>query len=234
MHGRGAVSDTRGKNMISKMNLLQYLSEETYQLICDNLKLDGSSRKIKDNYRQFPGDLVCRVHPFNIVYNQFGQVWFLSIDIDFQQYKKGYRDFEGILYGEYLNIFGKAAMRNFPAYENIYCNYIEYRNDLEVENADQTIRNMALSGCPPEQLDERRWSDYKKPHGTIEFCVSKLGDTIIKTMARCHGTALQKRIKDKSLHHMGAGVCVSKMASEETEKEIMDWLYSKYKIFVPS
>lgn len=33
--------------MISKMSLLQYLSEETYQTICDRLDLDGSSRKIK-------------------------------------------------------------------------------------------------------------------------------------------------------------------------------------------
>ena len=53
---------------------------------------------------------------------------------------------------------------------------------------------------------------------------------MIKSVARCHGTALQKRIMDKSLHHMGAGVCVAKMVKEETEKEIMDWLCSRYKI----
>lgn len=39
--------------MISKMSLLQYLSEETYQTICDRLDLDGSGRKIKGNFGNF-------------------------------------------------------------------------------------------------------------------------------------------------------------------------------------
>ncbi len=216
--------------MISKMSLLQYLSEETYQTICDRLGLDDRSRKIKDNFRQFPEAFVCRVHPYHIQYEQFGQVWFLSADIDCEKYEKGCQDFEKTLYEEYAGILGQEAMGHFPAYENIYCSYIEYRNQLQVTSADEVIRNMALSGCPPEQLDERRWSEYKKPHGTIEFCVSKAEDTVIKSVARCHGTALQKRIKDKSLHHMGAGVRVAKMVREETEKEIMDWLCSRYKI----
>lgn len=218
--------------MINKFSLLHYLSEETYKNICRKLGLDDSARKVKDNYISYSDRLICRVHPFNILYNQFGHIWFLSVDIDFQKYHHAYENFGHELFKEYAKLFGNDVMSDFPAFENIYCGYIEYFDVITVCNTDNAIRGMAASGCPPEQLDENRWAEYKKPHGTIEFCVSKVDDTHIKTLARCHGTALQKRIKDKSLHHAGAGISAAKMVSEEIESEIMNWLYSKHKITV--
>lgn len=216
--------------MIVKFNLLHYLSKETYKNICLNLGLDDGDHKIKDNHALYPDKLICRVHPFNILYEQFGHVWFLSIDIDFQKFQDTYENFERELLSGYLKLFGTDAMNDFPEYKNIYCGYIEYFNILKVENASLVINNMAAQGCPPEQLNEARWAEYKKPHGTIEFCVSKQDESHIKALARCHGTALKKRIKDTSLHHMGTGISLAKMVTEQTESEIMNWLYKKYKI----
>lgn len=216
--------------MITKLSLLHYLSEKTYKKICRKLDLDDGDSKIQYNDTSYSEKLICRIHPFNIQYRKFGHVWFLSVDIDFQMYRNENENFEQELFSEYAKIFGKDVMSDFPSYEKIYCGYIEYSDVVAVSNADNIIYNMKILGCPPEQLDENRWAEYKKPHGTIEFCVSKVDDTHIKILARCHGTALQKRIKDKSLHHMGAGVSAAKMVSEETENEIMRWLYAKHNI----
>ncbi len=213
--------------MINKLSLMHYLSEETYKIICRKLKLDDSHHKTKDNFVLFPDRFISCVYPFNIVYNQFGHVWFLSVDINFQ---KLHPNFEYELLNEYTNLFGENAMSDFPAFENIYCSYIEYSDILTVGSTDLILTSMASTGCVPEQLDEKRWGEYKKPHGTIEFCVSKVDDTHLKILARCHGTALQKRIKDKALHHMGAGIKLTEMIKEETEIEIMNWLYAKHRI----
>ncbi|MGF7143842.1 hypothetical protein HNQ56_002272 [Anaerotaenia torta] len=218
--------------MINKLNLLHYLSEKTYKSICRNLGLDEGDSKVRNNHLLLSDELVCRIHPFNILYNQFGHVWFLSVGINFQKFQQAYENFEKVLFGEYEKLFGKDAMSDFPVFQDIYCDYIEYSNVIKINSAEETIRSMAASGCLPEQLEESRWEEYKKPHGTIEFCVSRVDDTHMKTLARCHGTALQKRIKDTSLHHMGAGIKAAKMVSEETESEIMNWLYSKQKITI--
>jgi hypothetical protein len=218
--------------MIKNLKLLHYLSEQTYKNICNKLGLDDSDRKTKDNHVLYPDKLIYFIHPFNIIYEQFGHTWFLSVSIDFQKFQQPHMCFKNELFSEYTKLFGQDAMNDFPAFENIYCNYIEYANVLTVDNADRVIKNMAASGCVLEQLNENKWAEYKKPHGTIEFCVSKSDDIHIKTLARCHGTALQKRVKDKSLHHLGGGVCVAKMVDEQTESDIMNWLYAKYKISI--
>jgi hypothetical protein len=215
--------------MIAKMSLLHYPSEAAYKSICRKLGLDGDDSKTAGEL-SFPNEFICGIHPFNILYERFGQICFLSVDLDMSKFKAQCADFEKTLFDAYLNIFGEEAMADFPAYKDIYCNYIEYADVLRVDSADQIINTMSASGCPPEQLDEAGWPDYQKPHGTIAFCVSKVDGTHIKTLARCHGTALQKLVKDKSLHRAGAGISVSKMIGRETEDEIMGWLYARYKI----
>ena len=216
--------------MIIKLSLQQYLSEKTYHHICRKLDLRGSGRKTKENERLYPGELISRIHPFNIVYKEFGHTWFLATDIDFTQFHGEYASFQKTLLDGYAGLFGREVMEDFPAYEQFYCGYIEYADTLRVKSADQVIQSMMAAGSPPEQLEESRWAEYKKPHGTIAFCVSKVDDTSVKVLARCYGTALQKRIRDKSLHHMGAGVSITKMVSPETEGEIMNWLYARHKI----
>ena len=138
-----------------------------------------------------------------------------------------YRFLRDILY----HIFGRASANSFKIYiaerkfKAWFCRVCT-RNS---SGADGVIKTMAASGRAPEQLDENKWPEYKKPHGTIEFCVSKADAAHIKTLARRHGTALQKRVKDKSLHHLGGGVSAAKMIEEQTENDIMNRLYSKHK-----
>ena len=216
--------------MIKSLNLLHYPSQQTYKAVCGQLGLNAADRQIKGNHAFYPGEPICLVHPYNIIYDSFGHVWFLSVSIDFQKLMQGKENFETKLFSEYTKLFGENVMNGFPAIDDIYCKYIEYENTVTVQDADSVIKDMAASGCPPEQLDENKWTEYKKPRGTIEFCVSKIDDTHLKTLARCHGTALQKRIKDKSLCQMGAGVRVAKMVEEQTETDIINGLYSKHKI----
>jgi len=215
--------------MLKKMNFLHYLSDNTYKKICQKLNLDESDHKVGDNDINFPGKLICRVHPFNILYKTFGHIWFLSVDVNFEMSRNKYIDFEKELYGEYSKLFGQDVMADFPTYDGISCGYAEYYDEIAVDDADLVIGSMADSGCPPEQLDETKWPQYKKPHGTIGFCVSKIDGTQIKALARCHGTAMKKRIKDRK-YHITTGISAAKIVNEQTEREIVDWLRKRHKI----
>ena len=82
--------------------------------------------------------------------------------------------------------------------------------------------------CVPEQLDKALWDKYKKPHGTIEFCISIEGDAV-ETLARCHGTALKKRVTDTSLHRT-VGLMPEAAVNKDTETDILNWLYKRYHI----
>ena len=215
--------------MITKLSFLHYLPKETYQAVCHVLGLDDSDHRNKGNDITFTKGLIARVHAFNIVYEAFGHIWFMNVDTNLEYFPGSYEDYAATLYSEYIKLFGAKAMVNFPTFDQLSCGYAEYANIIAVASADKTIQNMAAMGCPPQQLDESRWASFKKPNATIEFCVSKLDATHLKTLARCHGTALKKRIKD-SAFHITTGIAAPKMLEMQIEIDIVQWLYAKYKI----
>ena len=51
----------------------------------------------------------------------------------------------------------------------------------------------------------------------------------IETLSRCFGTALKKRIMDKSLHGP-VGIKVSKIVDKQTETEIVNWVHKRHKL----
>ncbi len=217
--------------MIKNIHLLHYLSENTYKKICNKLELRETNPKtgIGDNFIEFHNQKIYKVHLFNIVYKELGHIWFMRSHIDFQKFGCSYDDFEKELYISYYELFGADIMSDFPPYAYLNCDYIEYACTIRVESADKEIARLKGSGCVPEQLDRMLWHTYKKAHGTVEFCLCKEDDTHMQTLARCHGTALKKRIQDTA-HHRATGVMPGVTVKAGTEEEIMSWLYDKYKI----
>ena len=216
--------------MIKGLRLLHYLSEETYKKLCHKLNVDDSDCKIADNIVNYPQKAIYSIHPFNIFYKHLGHiVWFLYVNIDFPKFKCSYADFQKMLFEQYLQLFGKDIMSDFPAFEQINCDYVEYVNKFKVNNSNKIIKYLSEIGLSPEQLDKNKWESFKKPHGTIGLCVSKIDDSYIEILAPCYGSALKSRIKDKSFH-VATGVSAAKIMLEQTEKDIMDWLIKKYKI----
>lgn len=119
-------------------------------------------------------------------------------------------------------------MLDFPPYDALCCNYIEYSSMLELkDHANEVLENLKIK-CAPEQLDKRLWDHYKKPHGTIEFCASIAGGGL-EILARCHGTALKKRITDTTLQRT-VGLIPGAAVNPATEDKILNWLYKKYHI----
>ena len=182
--------------MIQKLKLLHYLSEETYKKICVKLGLDTTVAK--GNIVIFNCQKISQIELYHIDYKDFGHIWFMDVEIDFTKFCCSYDDFEQELYAYYYMIFDEEIMSKFPSYNELCCGYIEYSSVLHLNSITDT-RNRLLEKCEPEQLDKTLWSNYKKPHGTIEFCLSLSGNTL-ETLARCHGTALKKRITDIALH----------------------------------
>jgi len=214
--------------MIKNLKLLHYLSEDTYKNICQALNLDYSESKSKDNYIAYPDNPIFRIHPFNIVYKQFGHIWFLNVFVDFQKFQCDYADFSSRLFEHYRKLFGKNIMEDFPAFEQIICEYVEFYNIFEITNAGSAEKDARKLGCPPVNLDFDIGSltNVNKPHGKIEFCISKKDDKHIETLAHCFGTALKKRIKDKSFHGP-VGIKAAKIINKQTEEEIVNWLLDK-------
>jgi len=214
--------------MIKSIDLLHYLSEDTYKKICHQLNLSNADHKTKNNYICLEGQKICRIDMFNILYKQFGHIWFMSLHIDFPQFDCAYEAFEPELYKAYHELFGKEIMADFPTYDQITCGYIEFSELVQVENADKRLAQLHGSGkFVPEQLERSLWNKYKRPHNTIEFCLCKKDDTHLLTLARCHSTALKQRVKDK-IFHGPVGIRPMKIVNKETEQEIMAWLYKKY------
>jgi len=211
--------------MIESIKLLHYLNESTYKKIC--LKFGLNYQKTKDNFICFEARKIYRIDMFNISYEQFGHVWFMDLHINFPKFDCPYDKFEQELRESCYELFGEEIMADFPAYDKIACGFIEFSNLLKVENADETLNRLRGGKCVREQLERPLWSEYKKPHGTIEFCLCKENATCLFALARCHGTALKKRIKDSSFHGP-VGIVPSKIINEDTEKEIMTWLYKNY------
>lgn len=211
--------------MIQKLKLLHYLSEETYKKVCIKLRLDANVAK--GNMVSFKDKKISQIELYHIDYKEFGHIWFMDVEIDFPKFCCDYKDFQQELYAYYDVIFDKDIMSMFPSYNELCCGYIEYSSILKLSSITD-LRSRLVEKCEPEQLDKELWNNYKKPHGTIEFCLS-LSDNTLETLARCHGTALKKRVKDTSLHKT-VGLLPKAAVNEETESEILNWLYKKYNI----
>ena len=217
--------------MIINLKLLHYLSKDTYKNVCQALNLDDSESKTKDNFISYPDKPIFRIHPFNILYKQFGHVWFLNVFVDFPKFQCDYADFSSRLFEHYRKLFGKKIMDDFPAFEQIICEYVEFHNTFEVTSAGNVEKDARKLGCPPVNLDldVAGLTNVNKPHGKIEFCISQKDDTHIETLAHCFGTALKKRIKDKSFHGP-VGIKASKIVNRQTEEEIVNWLLEKHNL----
>jgi len=215
--------------MIRNLKLLHYLSKDTYTNICQTLHLDDNVSKSKDNSISYPDKPIFRIHPFNIIYKQFGHIWFLNVFVDFPKFQCDYSGFGDQLFEHYRKLFGKNIMEDFPIFEQIICEYVEFYNIFEVTNADIAEKWARELGCPPVNpyLDIGSLTNVNKPHGKIEFCISKKDDKHIETLAHCFGTALKKRIKDKSFHGP-VGIKAAKIVNRQTEEEIVNWLLHKH------
>lgn len=214
--------------MIQRLNLLHYLSEETYKKICRKFNLD-IDESITNNFVTFTDDKIRKISLFNILYTQFGRIWFMDVEIDYPKFDCTYDSFEQNLYDHYYSVFGDKILSDFPSYDQLCCNYIEYSSVIKVENSADIMKKLETK-CIPEQLDKALWGQYKKPHGTIEFCAAANKDTI-EILARCHGTALKKRITDFSLQRT-VGLIPSAAINGSTENCILNWLYKKHGIEV--
>jgi len=122
--------------VIRKMKLLHYLSEDTYKNICRKLKLDDGDSKTKENFISYPNEAIFRIYPFNILYKQFGHIWFLNVFVDFPKFQCEYADFNRRLFEQYKKLFGKNIMKDFPVYEEII-NWLVEKYDLE-QDIDKT------------------------------------------------------------------------------------------------
>lgn len=214
--------------MIQRLNLLHYLSENTYKTICIKFNLDTGKSKI-NNFVTFTDDKIKKINLFNIIYKQFGRIWFMDVEIDYPKFDCTYDSFEQNLYDHYCSVFGEKILSDFPSYDCLCCSYIEYSSVIKVANASDIIKKLEIK-CKPEQLDKSLWGQYKKPHGTIEFCASANKDkNIIEILARCHGTALKNRVTDPSLHRT-VGLIPSAAINAATENCILNWLYKKHGI----
>jgi len=218
--------------MLTKLSFLLYLSRETYKSICQTLNLDDSDQKTGINQALFPNQLISRINAYNILYQQFGHIWFLDVDIDFTKLEQPQQNFEEELFREYEKLFGAHIAKNLPTLENTSCGYAEFTNTISVPSTNTIIQNFTNAGHPIEKIDERYWQNYKKPTGTnatLDLFISKIDDNQLKTLATCHGTAMKKRIKDKAFH-IATGVSAAKVLDEQTEQDIMAWLYKKHNI----
>ena len=213
--------------MIQKLSLLHYLSEDTYKKLCRKFNLDDSERKTSDNFVEFTHGRISKISLFNIAYKQFGHIWFMDVAFDFSQFYCSYDSFEHHLYAHYQSFFGEEILFDFPLYDQLCCNYIEYSSLIESKNTTAIMKKLETK-CEPKQLDKSLWDNYKKPHGTIEFCISA-NENSIETLARCHGTALKKRITDPSLHRT-VGLIPRAAVNHTTETGVLNWLYKRYGI----
>jgi hypothetical protein len=214
--------------MINNMGLLHYLSEDTYRKICNVLNLEDSAH---ENFATYPNKPIFHINPFNIVYKQFGHIWFLHLYINFPKLKCDYANFKDKLFEQYEKLFGKNVMNGFPAIDQIVCDYVEYYNIFKLNNTQNMEECLKMPGCPPVQLelDLSSLKHSNKPHGKIELCVSKKDNMYIETLVRCFGTSLKKRIKDKSLHGP-VGIKISKIVDKQIETEIVNWTHKRHKL----
>lgn len=212
--------------MIERVGFLHYLSEDAYRAVCERFGMDADVQKGPENSRTFEGGGVAGIQMYNLVYAQQGRIWFLHTEIDFPRLGCSYDDFPQKLYEAYRDCFGEAFVQDAPDYDSLNCDYVEYARVFAVDDA-AAVMACLREKCPREQVEKALWADYKKPNATIAFCLAEQGPTRIETLARCHGPALKKRIKDAALHR-GTGVTPAAVVNVKTEKEITDWLWGRY------
>ncbi len=212
--------------MIIKLRLLHYLSESTYHRIANIVRLKTSNIAIGDNYVEYPDSAITKIHMFSIEYNQLGRIWFLYTHVDYRKLACEYSEFADVLYAQYQLLFGQEVMSEFPAYNGINCDFIQYACIAKVDDADRCLAVLAESSCVPAQLDRAMWPQFEKPHGTISFYAAKHDATHLIVMAKCYGTALKKRIKEQS-RHIATGVIPSAVVDHSEELKILSWLIEK-------
>ncbi len=212
--------------MIQRINLLHYLTKDIYEKICVKLQLDIN--KARGNVAVFDDGKIRKIELYHIDYQEFGHIWFMDAEVDFPKFACGYDMFGEALYDDYRMIFDGDIMSDFPPYDQLCCSYIEYASVLALDNDPSDLIDILKEKCSPEQLDKALWHKYKKPHGTIEFCISIDGNTV-ETLARCHGTALKKRVDDARLHRT-VGLIPEAAVNQKTEEDILNWLYKRYHI----
>ncbi len=210
--------------MIQRINLLHYLSADTYEKICARFHFD--IHKARGNIAVFEREKIRKIDLYHIDYQEFGHIWFMDAEVYFPQFSCEYELFGERLYDAYLALFGGEIMWDFPSYDQLCCSYIEYASRLTLACDTAAFIDGLREKCAPEQLERALWSQYKKPHGTIEFCISVEGDRV-ETLARCHGTALKKRVTDRKLHKT-VGLIPEAAVNKKTEADILQWLYKRY------
>ncbi|MHB1459831.1 MAG: hypothetical protein ACYC1M_00920 [Armatimonadota bacterium] len=213
--------------MIVNIKLLHYLSKSTYKRICERLSLNSGDNIIGNNFVEYPGGVITKVHLFNINYKSFGRIWFMRVDVDFRLLSCSNEQFPEALRTACMGLFGKEAMDDYPAYDQINCDYVEYTAIADVGNADEAIKRLLQGKCSADQLDRDRWANYQKPHSTIALYICKEDDKHLSLLAKCHGTAMKRRIKTASLHR-ATGIMPSVAVNAQTEQSVFEFLWQQY------
>ena len=213
--------------MITNIKLLHYLSEATYKRICDKLDLNTGDNIIGGNFVEYPGSVITKVHLFNINYKSFGRIWFMRVDVDFRLLSCSNEEFSEALRTACSALFDREAMADYPAYDQINCDYVEYTALADVGNADEAINRLLQGKCVADQLDRDRWANYEKPPSTIALYICKEDDKHLRLLAQCHGTAMKRRIKDTSLHR-ATGIMPAVAVNAQTEQSVFEFLWRQY------
>lgn len=94
--------------MIQKLNLLHYLTKDTYEKICDKLHLRKDAAR--GNIAVFDNERIRKIDLYNIDYKEFGHIWFMDAEVDFSKFACGYDAFGKMLYDWYHMLFGEEIM----------------------------------------------------------------------------------------------------------------------------
>lgn len=211
--------------MIEKIHLLHYLKEDTYARVCKKFDRDHGIPFADMIY--IANSPITQIHLFNLQYKGFGHIWFMRVFTDFRDFNCEYEEFESVLYQAYNELFGTEIMTDFPVYDAINCDYIEYGAIAGVDDAEAAIERLKSTKLAPEQLDRDQWDNFKKASSTVAFLLSKEDDTHIRLHTRCHGTAMKRLIKDEQ-HHRATGICLPIAVNHETEAFVLGKQIDKY------
>jgi hypothetical protein len=170
---------------------------------------------------------ITQIHLFNLEYKSFGHIWFMRVFTDIRSFNCGYEEFESALYQAYDALFGADIMSDFPVFDAINCDYIEYGAIAGVDDAEAAIERLRSTKMTPEQLDRDLWDNFKKASSAVAFLLCKEDDTHIRLLAKCHGTAMKRLIKDEQLHR-ATGICLPIAVNHETEALVLGKQIDKY------
>ncbi|MHB1457924.1 MAG: hypothetical protein ACYC0V_13520 [Armatimonadota bacterium] len=211
--------------MIEEIRLLHYLKEDTYIKVCR--KFDRLHDIPFTDMVDVDNSPIAQIHLFNLQYKSFGHIWFMRIFADFRSFNCGYEAFESTLYRVYDELFGAGIMSDFPVYDAVNCDYIEYGAIARVDDADTAIEKLRNTRLAPEQLDRDLWDSFKKASSTVAFLLCKEDDTHIRLLTKCHGTAMKRLIKDEQ-HHRATGISLPTAVNHETEALVLGKQIDRY------